>query len=317
MEKTLSQLIAEMDKIEALKEQFTQGDKDTITTLYTQYKDKIQADLKPLAARAYDAAINDKPLSSSDRGQVKQVYDQVMPQLPSYVKTAYGGMINRGVKQLLNPAASQDTTAAQPQDATTAPAQDGQAAAPAQNAPATTAPAAQVGGGTLRKGATGESVKQLQRKLGIEQDGQYGPATAAAVKKFQQDNGLDADGIVGPNTLAVLNRTPNASPAQNAPATTAPAQAQAPQDELDATDTAQTGTAPAAAQDGQAAAVARTDDRGRQKIGTDAGDGLVWIVGNTNALVRVSPNDPRVAAQKATLNNESQEYNEIMRLAGL
>jgi peptidoglycan hydrolase-like protein with peptidoglycan-binding domain len=303
MEKTLSQLIAEMDKIEALNEQFTQGDKDTIKTLYTQYKDKIQADLKPLAARAYDAAINDKPLSSSDRGQVKQVYDQVMPQLPSYVKSAYSGMINRGIKQLLNPAASQDATAAQTQEPT---------AAPTAQTQEPTAAAAQVGGGTLRKGATGESVKQLQRKLGIEQDGQYGPATAAAVKKFQQDNGLDADGIVGPNTLAVLNRTPNATPAQNA--TTAPAPA-APT----AAPTAQTQEpTAAAAQDGQAAAaVARTDDTGRKKIGTDAGDGLVWIVGNTNALVRVRPNDPRVAAQKATLNNESQEQVDIKRLAGL
>jgi peptidoglycan hydrolase-like protein with peptidoglycan-binding domain len=303
MEKTLSQLIAEMDKIEALNEQFTQGDKDTIKTLYTQYKDKIQADLKPLAARAYDAAINDKPLSSSDRGQVKQVYDQVMPQLPSYVKSAYSGMINRGIKQLLNPAASQDATAAQTQEPT---------AAPTAQTQEPTAAAAQVGGGTLRKGATGESLKQLQRKLGIEQDGQYGPATAAAVKKFQQDNGLDADGIVGPNTLAVLNRTPNATPAQNA--TTAPAPA-APT----AAPTAQTQEpTAAAAQDGQAAAaVARTDDTGRKKIGTDAGDGLVWIVGNTNALVRVRPNDPRVAAQKATLNNESQEQVDIKRLAGL
>ena len=307
VEKTISQLIAEMDKIEALKEQFTQGDKNTITTLYTQYKDKIQADLKPLAARAYDAAINDKPLSSSDRGQVKQVYDQLMPQLPGYVKTAYAGIINRGVEQLLNPAAqAQNAPAAQAQNAP---------AAQAQNAP-TTAPAAQVGGGTLRKGATGESVKQLQRKLGIEQDGQYGPATAAAVKKFQQDNGLDADGIVGPNTLAVLNRTPNATPAQNAPATPAPAQ-NAPATTAPAP--AQDGQAAAApAQDGQAAAaVARTDDRSRQKIGTDAGDGLVWIVGNTNALVRVRPNDPRVAAQKATLNNESVELNRIKGLAGL
>ena len=118
MEKTLSQLIAEMDKIEALNEQFTQGDKDTITSLYKQYKDKIQTDLQPLAARAYDAAINDKPLSSSDRERVKNVYDQVMPQLPSLVKTAYSSMINRGVDQLLNPAASQNaaTQKAKPYD---------------------------------------------------------------------------------------------------------------------------------------------------------------------------------------------------------
>jgi hypothetical protein len=37
-----------------------------------------------------------------------------------------------------------------------------------------------------------------------------------------------------------------------------------------------------------------------KKIGTDAGDGFVWIVGsNNNALVRTKPDDPRVAEQKA------------------
>jgi len=35
------------------------------------------------------------------------------------------------------------------------------------------------------------------------------------------------------------------------------------------------------------------------KIGTDAGDGMVWIVGsNTNAFTRVKPSDPRVKQQK-------------------
>jgi len=35
------------------------------------------------------------------------------------------------------------------------------------------------------------------------------------------------------------------------------------------------------------------------KIGKDAGDGMVWIVmGNSNALTRVKPSDPRVAEQK-------------------
>ena len=35
------------------------------------------------------------------------------------------------------------------------------------------------------------------------------------------------------------------------------------------------------------------------KIGKDAGDGMVWIVeGNSNGLVRVKPSDPRVAEQK-------------------
>jgi len=38
---------------------------------------------------------------------------------------------------------------------------------------------------------------------------------------------------------------------------------------------------------------------GSDKIGQDAGDGMVWVVGkNSNALVRVRPNDPRVAEQK-------------------
>lgn len=69
----------------------------------------------------------------------------------------------------------------------------------------------------------------------------------------------------------------------------------------------QSGTQPAAppaAQPAQqkkaAAAVARVKPKSKSKIGTDAGDGLVWIVAkNSNGFTRVRPDDPRVAQQKA------------------
>jgi len=57
---------------------------------------------------------------------------------------------------------------------------------------------------TLRRGSKGDAVKQMQRKLGIPADGDFGPGTEAAVRKWQAANGLTADGIVGPKTLAVL-----------------------------------------------------------------------------------------------------------------
>jgi putative chitinase len=57
---------------------------------------------------------------------------------------------------------------------------------------------------TLRRGSAGDAVKQMQRKLGIPADGDFGPGTEAAVRKWQAANGLVADGIVGPKTLAAL-----------------------------------------------------------------------------------------------------------------
>lgn len=59
----------------------------------------------------------------------------------------------------------------------------------------------------LRKGARGESVRELQRALGFTGqavDGDFGPKTDKAVRKFQQDHGLTIDGKVGPKTWAIL-----------------------------------------------------------------------------------------------------------------
>jgi hypothetical protein len=63
---------------------------------------------------------------------------------------------------------------------------------------------------TLRKGAEGESVKELQTRLndiGYDcgtVDGKFGNKTLAAVKEFQRKHGLTDDGVVGRQTWAEL-----------------------------------------------------------------------------------------------------------------
>jgi hypothetical protein len=56
----------------------------------------------------------------------------------------------------------------------------------------------------LRKGMTGDDVKELQRLLGIKDDGIFGNNTYLYVYNFQKKNGLVADGIVGDNTWSKL-----------------------------------------------------------------------------------------------------------------
>jgi N-acetyl-anhydromuramyl-L-alanine amidase AmpD len=70
-------------------------------------------------------------------------------------------------------------------------------------------PAADPARAMLRKGDQGNSVRELQRLLGITQDGAFGPATETAVKAFQDAHGLAADGRVGPKTWAALGVTNN------------------------------------------------------------------------------------------------------------
>ncbi len=54
--------------------------------------------------------------------------------------------------------------------------------------------------GTVRQGARGSIVKQIQRKVGVSADGVFGSRTKSAVKRWQSRHGLTADGVVGPRT---------------------------------------------------------------------------------------------------------------------
>lgn len=49
-------------------------------------------------------------------------------------------------------------------------------------------------------GSTGDKVRDIQRVVGVDQDGVYGPKTQAAVRVWQADLGIAADGIWGPAT---------------------------------------------------------------------------------------------------------------------
>lgn len=54
------------------------------------------------------------------------------------------------------------------------------------------------------RGATGDRVRWLQRRLGIAPSGTFDAATERALRVFQSSKGVTADGVVGPRTFAYL-----------------------------------------------------------------------------------------------------------------
>jgi hypothetical protein len=100
------------------------------------------------------------------------------------------------------------TTTAPPTTATTTTTPT---TTPTTTTPTTTTPTTIPEGVTLRRGDSGEEVRQVQAalvKLGYSTggvDGKFGPATAEAVLAFQKASGLKEDGIVGPATLSAMS----------------------------------------------------------------------------------------------------------------
>ena len=60
-------------------------------------------------------------------------------------------------------------------------------------------------GPTLREGSTGERVRMLRARLGLDPDGPFDAEVARVLRDFQGAHGLPRDALAGPLTLAALN----------------------------------------------------------------------------------------------------------------
>ena len=72
---------------------------------------------------------------------------------------------------------------------------------------------------TIKLGSKGEDVKVLQKYLGINPDGDFGPVTDKKVKEWQKSKGLTPDGVVGPHSWSIIlgnqNQTNTTSSSNN------------------------------------------------------------------------------------------------------
>ena len=57
---------------------------------------------------------------------------------------------------------------------------------------------------TIKLGSNGEDVKVLQKYLGINPDGNFGPVTDKKVREWQKSKGLTPDGVIGPKSWAII-----------------------------------------------------------------------------------------------------------------
>jgi hypothetical protein len=153
---------------------------------------------------------------------------------------------------------------------------------------------------TIRRGARGPLVAQLQKLLNLTADGVFGPNTEASVRAFQRGQGLVGDGIVGPKSWAALvaqnpdvEIAPTPVPAPTPTPTPMPAPAAAVLDGLPPPDDA---AHPASVSDGKALTpegrqFARVEKSGFFTSGTTSiGD---WLAARSSAPP-VSPSVLRV-----------------------
>lgn len=63
-----------------------------------------------------------------------------------------------------------------------------------------------VGGTIISLGSTGDNVRELQKVLGIYEDGKFGKQSKKCVEEFQDDFGLDVDGKVGYQTSKKIQK---------------------------------------------------------------------------------------------------------------
>jgi len=75
---------------------------------------------------------------------------------------------------------------------------------PAKPAAKKATPAKKAAFKPIKVGSKGESVKKVQKLLGLKSDGDFGPGTEKAIKAFQTANKLKSDGIVDSITFKAL-----------------------------------------------------------------------------------------------------------------